>query len=167
MTSPTPSSPTGTPLCSLASWSREHITAVFESPTNQLVLHALGNAFSRSLKATVNGASVDFDGFARLIADMSDSECEWGRPSVDWIFTEEMPDDADHRKNGLVKGEYFIRGIFTRIPGSNELAEIEARKEVVGRIESQSDEDGLDSRIIVRLDATVALLPVERTKQLS
>ncbi|KAJ7503984.1 hypothetical protein B0H11DRAFT_2352952 [Mycena galericulata] len=65
--------------------------------------------------------------------------------------------------NGMVKGEYYIRGIFGKIPGSEALVEIETRKQVVGRIESQSSEAGVDSRLIVKLDAIVSVLPVDRS----
>ncbi|KAJ7463510.1 hypothetical protein B0H11DRAFT_1642410, partial [Mycena galericulata] len=136
-------------LSSLADWSKQHICSVFEAPSNELVLQALDSTFSRALKATVNGAPVDFDGFAQLIASMSEHASPSG-PKVDWVFAEETEQDAGHR-NGVVKGEYFIRGIFGKIPGVEGLVEIEARKQVVGRIESQSSDAGVDSRIIVTL----------------
>ncbi|KAJ7631866.1 hypothetical protein DFH06DRAFT_917404, partial [Mycena polygramma] len=136
-------------LSSLADWSKQHIHDVFESPTNELTLRALDSTFSRSLKATVNGAPVDFNGFSQLIASMSEHSAPGG-PKIEWVFADETPDDAGHR-NGVVKGEYFIRGIFGIIPGTDALVEIETRKQVVGRIESQSLEDGVDSRIIVQL----------------
>ncbi|KAJ7784933.1 hypothetical protein DFH07DRAFT_872876 [Mycena maculata] len=154
---------TQTSLSSLADWSKQHIRDVFEAPSNELTLRALDSAFSRSLEATVNGAPVDFDGFAKMIAAMSEHPTSPDGPKVDWIFADETPDDAGHR-NGVVKGEYFIRGIFGIIPGSDAPVEIEARKEVVGRIESQSEEAGVDSRIIVKLDAIVSILPVDRSK---
>ncbi|KAJ7229755.1 hypothetical protein B0H12DRAFT_222306 [Mycena haematopus] len=147
-------------LSSLADWSKQHITAIFEAPTNELTVRALDSAFSRSLKATVNGEPVDFDGFAKMIASMA-QETSPGGPRVDWIFADETPDDAGHR-TGVVKAEYYIRGIFAAVPGSDALVEIEARKQVLGRIESQSSEAGVDSRHIVTLDATVSILPVDR-----
>ncbi|KAF7343777.1 hypothetical protein MSAN_01958700 [Mycena sanguinolenta] len=150
--------PSSQPLSSLEDWSRQHITAIFEAPTNELTLQALDSAFSRALKATVNGEPCDFEGFGKMIAAMA-QETAPGGPRVDWIFTEETLDDAGHR-SGVVKGEYFIRGIFAKVPGAEGLVEIEARKRVNGRIESQSSDAGVDSRRIVTLDATVNILPV-------
>ncbi|KAF8211715.1 hypothetical protein K438DRAFT_1710154 [Mycena galopus ATCC 62051] len=147
-------------LSSLADWSKQHISDVFQAPSNELTLRALDSAFSRSLKATVNGEPLDFEGFARMIGSMA-QESSPGGPRVDWIFADETPDDAGHRA-GVVKGEYYIRGIFAKVPGSEALMEIEARKQVLGRIESQSSEAGVDSRRIVTLDATVSVLPVDR-----
>ncbi|KAJ7757660.1 hypothetical protein B0H16DRAFT_1537391 [Mycena metata] len=155
------SSSSSPPLSSLADWTRRHICEVFESPTNELTLLALDSTFSRGLKATVNGDAVDFDGFSMLIASMAEHAAPTG-PKVEWVFADETPDDAGHR-NGVVKGEYFIRDIFGKIPGTDQLIEIETRKQVVGRIESQTSEAGIDSRRIVRLDATVSVEPVNRS----
>ncbi|KAJ6498270.1 hypothetical protein DFH09DRAFT_1204297 [Mycena vulgaris] len=150
---------TQTSLSSLADWSMQHIRDVFEAPSNDLTLRALDSAFSRSLKATVNGAPVDFDGFSDLVAAAQHTSPNG--PKVDWIFADETPDDAGYR-NGVVKGEYYIRGIFGKIPGSEAVVEIETRKQVVARIESQSSEAGVDSRLILKLDAIVSVLPVDR-----
>ncbi|KAK6978220.1 hypothetical protein R3P38DRAFT_2580273 [Favolaschia claudopus] len=148
------------PLSSLVDWSRQHITAVFQAPSNELTLLALDSAFSRSLQATVNGEPVDFEGFAKMIGAMAEETAATG-PHVDWVFAEATESD-DSGRNGVVKGEYYIRGICGRIPGSDgRLLEIECRKAVVGRIESQSSDLGIDSRRIVTLDATVSITPVD------
>ncbi|KAK6981126.1 ribonuclease H-like domain-containing protein [Favolaschia claudopus] len=119
-------------LSSLVDWSKEHITAVFQAPSNELTLLALDSAFSRSLQATVNGEPVDFEGFAKMIGAMAEETAATG-PHVDWAFAEATEND-DSGRNGVVKGEYYIRGICGRIPGSDgRLLEIECRKEVVGR----------------------------------
>ncbi|KAJ7157280.1 hypothetical protein C8R46DRAFT_423011 [Mycena filopes] len=157
-----PSEPSSqAPLSSLAEWTKEHITATFTSPTNELTLLALDHAFSRALKATVNGDAVDFNGFSQMIAAMSEHAAPTG-PKVDWVFAEETPDEGAGNRSGVVKAEYFIRDVFGIIPGTDQLVQIETRKQVTGRIESQTSEEGVDSRRIVSLEARVHLEPVHR-----
>ncbi|KAJ7212533.1 hypothetical protein GGX14DRAFT_519418 [Mycena pura] len=151
---------TQTSLSSLADWTMQHIRDVFEAPSSDLTVRALDSTFSRSLKATVNGTPVGFDGFSDLVASMQHTSPNG--PKVDWIFADETPDDAGHR-SGVVKGEYYIRGVFGKVPGSEAVVEFETHKQVVGRIELQSPEAGVDSRRIVKLDAIVSVLPVDRS----
>src|ERR1700761_6630657 len=86
---------TQTSLSSLADWSMQHIRDVFEAPSSDLTVRALDSTFSRSLKATVNGRSVGFDGFSDLVASMQHTSPNG--PKVDWIFADETPDDPGHR----------------------------------------------------------------------
>ncbi|KAJ6559747.1 hypothetical protein B0H19DRAFT_1375768 [Mycena capillaripes] len=153
---------TETSFSSLADWSRRHITDVFDASTTDLTVQALDRAFSRSLKATVNGEPVDFDGFSNLIASIQLTAP--AVPKSNGSLRKKHRTTQAIGCNGVVKGEYYIRGTFGKMPGTETVVEIETCKKVVGRIESQSSEAGVDSRRIVKLDAIVSVEPVDRSK---
>ncbi|KAJ7126803.1 hypothetical protein C8R44DRAFT_701604 [Mycena epipterygia] len=146
-----------TPLSSLAEWSARHIRDVFEAPSDELSHRAIRSTFSGRLAGRLNGKALDFDGLCMLVNSMRASAP--GGLKVEWKHAEEKTDDPGHRDGSLV-GEYTIRGIWKSIPGSEYLCEFERHKKVDVRIESQSSNLRLDSRIIVRLDIVASDIPV-------
>ncbi|KAJ7476066.1 hypothetical protein FB451DRAFT_1132795 [Mycena latifolia] len=151
----------GTPLPSFAAWSAQHIRDVFEAPSAELSRRALGATFSQALTATLNGQPLDFSGLCRLVSSMRASAP--GGLKVEWTRADEAPDDELNR-NGSLTGEYIIRGVWKRAPGSDELKlrEYERHKKVDVRIESQAAELARDSRLIVRLAIVASDVPVDR-----
>ncbi|KAF8206200.1 hypothetical protein K438DRAFT_1931467 [Mycena galopus ATCC 62051] len=156
---------TPTPLSSLAEWSMEHIRDVFEVPNDELSLHAIGGTFSRTIKASLNGTPLNFDGLCALVSAMRHSAASSGL-TVEWSCADSAPDDPENR-NGLLVGEYRIRGIWKRIPGSDQLSEFERQKKVVVRIQSQSAQAGEDSRLIVKLDIVASDIQVDDHRPIS
>ncbi|KAF7336784.1 hypothetical protein MVEN_02113800 [Mycena venus] len=143
-------------LSSLAEWSMQHIRDVFEASSDELSLRAIGGTFSRTIKATLNGTPLDFDGLCGLVSAMRRSATSG--LDVEWSRADDAPDDPGNR-NGLLVGEYRIRGIWKSNPGSGQLSEYERHKKVVVRIESQSPQAGVDSRLIVKLDIVASDIP--------
>ncbi|KAJ7707488.1 hypothetical protein B0H17DRAFT_972131 [Mycena rosella] len=154
------------PLSSLAAWSVQHIRNVFEAPSDELSRRAVAATFSPALAASLNGKALDFDGLCWLVSSMRASAP--GGLKVEWKHPNEAPDDVLNR-NGSLVGEYIIRGIWKNVPDSDSddlrLCEFERHKKVDVRIESQSSEPGLDSRLIVRLGIVASdILVVDRSK---
>ncbi|KAJ7679005.1 hypothetical protein DFH06DRAFT_1165436 [Mycena polygramma] len=147
------------PLSSLAEWSAQHICNVFEAPNDELSQRAIDGTFSRSVVASLNGSALDFEGLCGLVNSMRHSA-----PSglkVQWSRADDKPDDSGNQ-NGLLVGEYCIRGIWRRNAGSGQLCEFERHKKVVVRIESRPSQAGVDTRLIVRLDIVASDTPVNR-----
>ncbi|KAJ7364262.1 hypothetical protein DFH08DRAFT_766044 [Mycena albidolilacea] len=147
-------------LSSLTEWSMQHIRDVFEAPSDELSLRAIHSTFSRNLKANLNGAALDFDGLCGLVNAMRKSARN--RLDVQWARADDAPDDLGNR-NGVLVGEYRIRGIWRSNPGSEQLFEFERRKKVVVRIQSQSAQPELDSRLIMKLDIVASDVQVQST----
>ncbi|KAJ7928832.1 hypothetical protein B0H13DRAFT_966066 [Mycena leptocephala] len=148
-----------TPLSSLAEWSIQRIRDVFETPSDELSRRAIDGTFSRTLKASLNGTALDFDGLCGLVSAMRHSAPNGLK--VEWSQADDSPDDLGNR-NGLLVGEYCIRGIWRSSPDSEQLSEFERHKKVIVRIESQSPQAGVDSRLIVKLDIVASDIPVDR-----
>ncbi|KAJ7761974.1 hypothetical protein DFH07DRAFT_415119 [Mycena maculata] len=148
------------PLSSLAEWSIEHTRAVFEAPNAALGRRALDATFAPTLTAHLNGAALDFAALGHLVASMRASSP--GGLSVEWMRADATPDDPANRGGSLV-GEYIIRGIWKRVPGADTLCEFERHKKVLVRIESQSSDPAVDSRIVVQLDIVASDVGVSRT----
>ncbi|KAJ6532009.1 hypothetical protein B0H19DRAFT_464621 [Mycena capillaripes] len=138
-----------TPLSSLTEWSVQHIRDVFEASSDELCQQAINNTFVPTVTATLNGTALDFEGICRLVTAMRRTAPAGLK--VDWSRADDTPDDPENR-NGSLVGEYCIRGIWRSSPGSEELREFERHKKVAVRIESQSPQAGVDSRLIVKLD---------------
>ncbi|KAJ7082238.1 hypothetical protein B0H15DRAFT_912490 [Mycena belliarum] len=149
----------GTPLSSLAAWSAQHIRYVFEAPSDELSRCAIDATFSPGLAGSINGAALDFNGLCQLVAAMRASVR--GGLEVEWTHAEDVPDDALNRDGQLI-GAYIIRGIWKRDQGSELLGEYERHKTVDVRIESQSSQLSLDSRLIVRLGVVAIDVPVDQ-----
>ncbi|KAJ6531974.1 hypothetical protein B0H19DRAFT_463242 [Mycena capillaripes] len=138
------------PLSSLAEWCMQHVTDVFEAPSDdsELFRNAFDGTFSPSLSGSLNGKAFDFDGLRGLVTAIR-STAPAGL-KVDWRRADDTPEDPGNRSGSLV-GEYFLRGIWRSSPGSDQLREFERLKKVTVRIESQSPQAGVDSRFIVGL----------------
>ncbi|KAJ7158554.1 hypothetical protein C8R46DRAFT_394475 [Mycena filopes] len=149
-------------LTSLAAWSAEHIRAVFEAPNTEAATRAIADTFSPHLTTTLNGAPLDYAGLSGLVAAMRASAASNGL-KVEWKNAQETTDDPEIR-NGSLVGEYVIRGIWRSVPGSEQRYQFERHKKVSVRIESQSPDTGVDSRLIVKLDIVASDLPVENTR---
>ncbi|KAJ6624033.1 hypothetical protein B0H10DRAFT_1785408 [Mycena sp. CBHHK59/15] len=137
------------PLSSLSEWSMRHICDVFEAPSDDLARRAIAATFSDKLVASLNSVPLTLDELCRLVISMRHSApCGL---KVDWKQASETPDDSTNQDGSLV-GAYTIRGIRKPIPGSNRMCNFERRKKVSARIESQSPEPGVDTRMIVSLN---------------
>ncbi|KAJ7261776.1 hypothetical protein B0H12DRAFT_1069387 [Mycena haematopus] len=153
-------------LSSLADWSRQHIRDVFEAPSDELSLRAIGKTFTHTLTASLNGTPLDFDGLCVLVRAMRRSAASSGL-SVEWSRADSAPDDSENR-NGLLVGEYRIRGIWRSVtPGSDSVSEFERHKKVVVSIQSQSCQAGVDSRRIVKLDIVASDIQVDSGRRVS
>ncbi|KAF7374704.1 hypothetical protein MSAN_00355500 [Mycena sanguinolenta] len=154
------------PLSSLAEWSIQHIHDVFEASSDELSLRAIEDTFARTLTASLNGTPLDFDGICALVRAMRHSAAPSGL-SVKWSRADSTPDDPGNR-NGLLVGEYRIRGIWRSVtPSSDSMTEFERHKKVVVRIQSQSHQAGVDSRRIVKLDIVASDVQVDSGRGVS
>ncbi|KAJ6513021.1 hypothetical protein C8R45DRAFT_332259 [Mycena sanguinolenta] len=153
-------------LSSLAEWSIKHIRDVFEAPDDELSLRAIEDTFARTISASLNKTPLDFDGLCALVRAMRHSAAPNGL-SVEWRRADSTPDDPGNR-NGLLVGEYRIRGIWRSVtPGSESISEFERHKKVVVRIQSQSHQAGVDSRRIVKLDIVASDIQVDGDRRVS
>ncbi|KAJ7455273.1 hypothetical protein B0H11DRAFT_2200392 [Mycena galericulata] len=143
-----------------ADWSREHICAVFEAPSEPLAQRARTTAFSPTITAHLNGTALDFPALARLVDAIRASARAPRGLVVEWTRADATPDDPATNRDGSMVGAYIIRGIWKRV--GETLCEFERHKEVQVRIESQADDPAVDSRIIVQLDIVATDVPVNR-----
>ncbi|KAJ7859150.1 hypothetical protein B0H14DRAFT_3446786 [Mycena olivaceomarginata] len=141
-------------LSSLTEWSMQHIRDVFEAPSDELSLRAIHSTFSRNLKANLNGAALDFDELCGLVSAMRKS----ARNGLDvqWARADDAPDDLGNRSANTA---FAASGESN--PGSDQLFEFERRKKVVVRIQSQSAQPELDSRLIMKLDIVASDVQVQ------
>ncbi|KAJ7031337.1 hypothetical protein C8F04DRAFT_701969 [Mycena alexandri] len=150
-------------LSSLADWSAAHIRAVFEALTTEASTRAIVDTFSPRLVASLNGTPLDYTGLCGLVNTMRASAPNGLK--VEWASAQETVDDPEMR-NGSLVGEYCIRGIWRSVAdsGPEQRCEFERRKKVVVRIESQSPDAAVDSRLIVKLDILASDVPAEKTR---
>jgi hypothetical protein len=90
-----------TPLSSLAEWSIQRIRDVFETPSDELSRRAIDGTFSRTLKASLNGTALDFDGLCGLVSAMRHSAPNGLK--VEWSQADDSPDDLGNRVSAALR----------------------------------------------------------------
>ncbi|KAF9473810.1 hypothetical protein BDN70DRAFT_816721 [Pholiota conissans] len=144
-------------LNSLTEWSREHIRAVFESPTADEALKAVQATFSTSINVTLNGKQLAYKDIVDMVLRLR-KEAPGGL-KVQWLQAIDSPSSPDNREGGL-GGMYVIRGIYRVQKDYDRPVEIGRHKAVVVRIESQSTSSFIDSRRIVQLSIVASDSPI-------
>ncbi|KAF5340893.1 hypothetical protein D9758_012193 [Tetrapyrgos nigripes] len=157
--SSTPFSTSSQRLPTLTEWSIDHIRNIFEASTDSHALQAITNTFSDTLSASVNGKPLNRSGVEHLVLGMRRAAAAAGL-KVDWERTLEVPDDDATNRDGSFGGFYTISGLRKEIPGSRTLADFIRHKTVTVRIESQSNDQNVDSRKIVSLVFVATDVPV-------
>ncbi|KDR69406.1 hypothetical protein GALMADRAFT_145452 [Galerina marginata CBS 339.88] len=138
-------------LSSLTEWSKAHIPQVYEAETKEEVKRAVEQTFSPDLHGTVNGKK----GMLRknFMESALKLQAAWveGRKVI-WHQIVEVADDSSNR-SGTIGATYSIVGIQTILPGDSQPTRFERHKSVVVRVQSQSEDPTIDSRMIVDITA--------------
>ncbi|THV07221.1 hypothetical protein K435DRAFT_772591 [Dendrothele bispora CBS 962.96] len=146
-------------LPTLTEWSVDHIRSVFEAPSDSSALQAISETFSTDLSASVNGKPLNRSGVENLVLAMRRAATTSGL-KVDWERTLEVPDDGRTNRDGSFGGFYTISGLRKQVPGSCTPMDFIRQKTVTVRIESQLNDQNLDSRKIVSLVFVATDMPV-------
>ncbi|KAI0077777.1 hypothetical protein K474DRAFT_1661188 [Panus rudis PR-1116 ss-1] len=136
------------PIPSIYSWSIDHIKAVFEAKSEDECLRAIEETFSHHIDVSVNGKELSRPELQKFVLTMV--KTSGYRLSVAWQNALEVPRDPSNR-DGVLGGYYIIRNV--RKPGPS-AARFERHKYVNVVIESESPNDHVDSRRIVKLALT-------------
>ncbi|EPQ52722.1 hypothetical protein GLOTRDRAFT_131959 [Gloeophyllum trabeum ATCC 11539] len=146
----------GKALPTLTEWSKQHISAVFESRNDAESLRAVEETFSPDVRVLLNGTPVNREGVKQLVVAMR--RAAPAGLKVDWQVTVDVPKDPSNR-NGAFGGVYVVRGQRKELPGTKGVVDIERHKSVNVVIQSQSEDPSTDSRKIVNLVFVAADLP--------
>ncbi|CAL1716951.1 unnamed protein product [Somion occarium] len=142
---------------SIYSWSIDHIKHVFEAKSEDECLRAIEDTFSHHIDVSVNGKELSRIELQKFVLTMV--KTSGFRLNVSWQNAVEVPRDASNR-DGALGGYYIIRNVRKPGPGVTPSARYERHKFVNVVIESESANDRIDSRRIVKLSLTAMDKPV-------
>ncbi|KAL4244071.1 hypothetical protein ABKN59_010964 [Abortiporus biennis] len=129
-------------------WSIEHIRDVFEAKSEDECLFAIDHTFSQSIEVIVNGNPLTRLELERFVLSMLKNSNF--RLNVQWQHALEVPQDSTNR-NGVLGGYYIIRNVRKQAQGVSPNARFTRHKYVHAHIESESSDQRVDSRRIVKL----------------
>ncbi|KAI0091051.1 hypothetical protein BDY19DRAFT_886416 [Irpex rosettiformis] len=144
-------------LATLHEWSIDHISHVFEAKSEDECLQALDDTFSPHIEFMSNGKQLSPLDLHKFVLSMVITS--GFRLKVQWQNALEVPRDASNR-DGVLGGYYIITNVRKTSPSGTPVPGRFARHKFVNVvIESESDDDTVDSRRIVRLNLTATDKP--------